>query len=99
MDKVLVLSSEELEQLTQEIVDRVSAVIRDVVATPSAEKAVGREELAQLLGVGIATVDRLVRQDVIPSMMPCQRRLFLPSRVYAALESKQANHTSNTTAS
>ena len=86
MHRALIVSDSELTKLRQTIVEEVSQRIERLMSKPQVEQAASREEMAQLLGVGVATIDRLVRDDIIPSMMPCNRRLFLPSRVFAALE-------------
>lgn len=86
MNHAMIVSESELKILKQNIVDEVAARVEQLLARPHVEAAASREEMAQLLGVGVATIDRLVRDGIIPSMMPCNRRLFLPSRVFAALE-------------
>ena len=86
MQQALFLNSVDLENLKREICSEICNRIEALLAVHGPERAVSREEMAELLGVGIATIDRLVRDAVIPSMMPCNRRLFLPSKVYAALQ-------------
>lgn len=86
MQQALFLNTVDLENLKREICAEICNRIEALLAMQGPERAVSREKMAELLGVGIATIDRLVRDGVIPSMMPCNRRLFLPSQVYAALQ-------------
>ncbi|MEM9368523.1 MAG: helix-turn-helix domain-containing protein [Planctomycetota bacterium] len=89
MNRQIALSASQLEQWKQEVVLEVSARMEELLAKRGIERAVGREEMAEILGVGLATIDRLVRDKVIPSMTPCNRRLFLPSKVFEALEAER----------
>lgn len=88
MSEVMVMSKDEVEAMTDGIVDRVTDRLQHVLKQSSTERAVGREEMARLLGVGLASIDRGVRDGSIPSMLIHSRRIFLPSRVFAVLENR-----------
>ncbi len=83
------LTEEGLQALAVQVAETVVKRLAELFAKPQVEQAVSREKMAELLGVGVATVDRLVRDNIIPSMMPGTRRLFLPSKVYEALNTRR----------
>ena len=88
MSELMIMSKDEIDVMTESIVDRVTDRLQQVLNQSAAERAVGREEMARLLGVGLASVDRSVRDGSIPSMLIHSRRIFLPSRVFAVLENR-----------
>jgi excisionase family DNA binding protein len=89
MNNVIVLSAAELDEFKRQLGCEVLQAIRDGLATSEAERTVDRSQLAALLNVSVPTIDRMVRQGTIPSLRINNRRLFLPSEVYAALRDNQ----------
>jgi excisionase family DNA binding protein len=85
----LIMSETDLKALAVEISNTIESRIAGLLSKSQVESAVSREEMAELLGVGVATIDRLVRDNAIPSMLPGTRRLFLPSKVYEALSMRR----------
>jgi predicted DNA-binding transcriptional regulator AlpA len=60
--------------------------MREVVGpypTPRAERYVSREELARMMGLSIATIDRMVREGMPSETWGRRARRFLPSRAFA----------------
>lgn len=90
MTNVVIMSEEQLRQLKNELTSDLLTGVKALFANGVEEQAVGRQKMAEKLGVGIATIDRLVSQGVIPSMLINSRRAFLPSEVFAALKAKSA---------
>lgn len=90
MSHAIILSSEDFDALITGFVEAVSQHVAQLLTQAETERVVGREEMAKLLGVGLATIDRSVRDGSIPSMLINSRRLFLPSQVYAALKVERA---------
>lgn len=89
MDRGVILTESELNLLASQIADHVASRIEPFFQRTE-ERAVGREELAERLGIGIATVDRLVREGQIPSLLINSRRVFVTSKVFSALEADRA---------
>lgn len=75
------LSVEELDRLVERISDRVVEKLR---SEPEPE-LLERGELATRLGLGIATIDRLVAAGHIPSIRFGRRRKFRLQDVFAAI--------------
>jgi len=90
MTHALILTSDDLDSLATRIADEVCGRIESAIGTANQERVAGREEMAKLLGVGLATLDRSVRDGCIPSMLINSRRLFLPSEVFNALKADRA---------
>jgi phage terminase Nu1 subunit (DNA packaging protein) len=51
--------------------------------TPQPERYVTRSELAELMGVSVKTVDRMVREGMPSETWSLRARRFLPSRALA----------------
>lgn len=90
MKQALIVSVDDLDTMTAAIIAGVTDHLEKHFHQGRTEQAVGREEMAKLLGVGLATIDRGVRDGSIPSMLLNSRRMFLPSEVYAALKVDRA---------
>ncbi len=90
MTHAVIISADELDRWRQQIVQDVVRGVGEVLTLAGTERAVDRKQMADLLGVGIATIDRLVNQGAIPSLVMNSRRAFLPSQVYAALQADEA---------
>lgn len=88
MTDVVVIDGNEWERWKHELIEAVSQRIRDCLVEPREEAAVSREKMADLLGIGIATLDRRVANDEIPSHRIGSRRMFFPSEVAAAIKVK-----------
>jgi AraC-like DNA-binding protein len=80
------VSFDQVQILGEQIIDGVLARIEPLLQQHHAEHAVSREEMAERLDVSLSTLDRLVKQDAIPSFVLNSRRLFSPSEVFAALQ-------------
>ncbi|APZ96751.1 helix-turn-helix domain-containing protein [Fuerstiella marisgermanici] len=90
MTNAVIMSEKQLQQLKDELASDILKGVERLLASSSEERAVDRRQMAETLGVGIATIDRLVSQGVIPSMLINSRRAFLPSEVFEALKAKSA---------
>ena len=49
-----------------------------------------RREVAQTLGVAVATVDKLIREGELPSFRPSPRRVIIPAAAFKAWLDAQA---------
>lgn len=77
-----VWTREDRETLVREIVEAVTKKLQE----PSQQASlVDGDKLAEILGVSRPTVDRLVRDGKIPSVLAGRRRLYSPVAVIAAL--------------
>jgi len=85
MDQAVIVQSTDLDSLVSEVSSEVCRMLAEKWSVRTIESAVDRPEMADLLGVSVPTLDRLVRDGVIPSMLVASRRKFLPQVVYAAL--------------
>ncbi len=70
---------------TEQIAAEFEALLRRVLAESTQPKLVDRNELARLLGVSIQTINRLVKDRMIPSVRIGKRRLFEARKVIDAL--------------
>lgn len=87
INSAIVLEADDLEKFRSELVSDFRDTLLEVMGNQVTEKPIGREQLSELLCVGVATIDRLVRDEAIPSLLVKSRRMFIPSKVFAALES------------
>ncbi len=78
----------DLGHLVEEITSAVGDAVRSIATELQQPHVVGRDRMAELLGVGIATLDRLVSANEIPSILVGNRRKFEPRRVLDALAAK-----------
>lgn len=75
------LTLEEMDRLVERISDRVVQKLR----RETEPDLLDRDELASRLGLGIATIDRLVSDGLIPSIRFGRRRKFRLADVIAVL--------------
>ena len=75
-----VMAPAELEQLARAIADRVT----DQLAMR--RRLTTRHELAQVLGVSVPTIDRMLRDNEIPSISIRGKRMFDPAAVITHLK-------------
>lgn len=75
--------------------DTAAAVVEAMQPTLGVDlrRPLGRDEMADWLGIGVATLDRMVKSKSIPSLKLAGCRKFVPAEVVAALTVK-ANPTS-----
>ena len=72
-------------ELRAEIVADVVTAMQPLLDASSGPMLVDGDRMAELAGVSRPTIDRLVRREVIPSVMIGRRRLYCPSMVINAL--------------
>lgn len=86
MTRTIVISLDELQLMFRELKDELVNAVRENVGPQKGRQYVSREELAELTGVSLSTVDRLTRQGTIPSRKIRGRRMYKPAEVAAAFE-------------
>ena len=69
------------EELRADIIKGTIAAVRKIVNEASQPQLVDGDRMANLLGVSRPTIDRLVRDDLIPSVMVGSRRRYEPRSV------------------
>ena len=80
----LILKDTDPNELRAAIAADVLAAIRPLLANSSAPRLVDGDRMAKLAGVSRPTIDRAVRDGMIPSVRIGRRRLFEPSAVIDA---------------
>ncbi|TWU67581.1 hypothetical protein V7x_31560 [Crateriforma conspicua] len=83
----LLLRDIDPDELRAGIVADVLAALRPVLFGLSEPRLVGGDRMAELAGVSRPTIDRAVRDGLIPSVLIGRRRLFDPQRVIDSLSS------------
>lgn len=81
----LILKDTDPNELRAAIAADVLAAIRPLLANSSAPRLVDGDRMAELAGVSRPTIDRLVRDQRVPSVKIGSRRLFAPQAVIDAL--------------
>lgn len=81
----LILRDVDPEQLRAEIVSEVINALRPLLAEASEPRLVDGYRMAELASVSRPTIDRAVRDGLIPSVLMGRRRLFEPRKVIDAL--------------
>ena len=71
------------DRIAQKVVDRLSIQFRGV---QPAKNLVGRQEMARLAGMSVASIDRLVSGKKISSRTVGKRRLFDADQVFSELD-------------
>lgn len=61
------------------------------IQVPASERYVSRAELAEMMGVSVSTIDRLVTEGMPSETWGMRTRRFLPSRALAWARSRGAN--------
>ncbi len=74
------LSEADLDRIVQRLVAAIQPLLQSQPAL------VGCEEMAELLSISLATLDRKRRDGQIPSIKIGSRRLYQPDSVIAAIE-------------
>lgn len=67
-------------EIAADVVNALLPLLTDSLIKPKC-----REDMAEWLGIGIATLDRMTSSGEIPSSMCRGRRIYIPERVVAAL--------------
>ena len=80
----LILKDTDPNELRAAIAADVLAAIRPLLANSSAPRLVDGDRMAELAGVSRPTIDRAVRDGLIPSVRIGRRRLFEPRAVIDA---------------
>lgn len=79
----LLLRDTDREELIREtaaaVVDAMRPLMSDDLHRPKS-----RDDMADWLGIGIATLDRMTKAGEIPSMLLNKRRCYVPAHVIAA---------------
>lgn len=83
----LMLRDIDPERLRADIAAAVIDALRPVITEAAQPSLVDRARMADLLGISIPKLDRLVSDAVIPSKLVGTRRLFEPRSVIDALPS------------
>lgn len=65
-----------------------SQTVRSLVV-PATERYVSRSELAEMMGVSVSTIDRLVSEGMPSETWGMRTRRFLPSRALAWARSRR----------
>ena len=91
MNHAVIISADELERWKSEVVCDVLNGVRQIVGEEKTERAINRQQLADLLQISVPTIDRLVSQGAIPSMLVNSRRIFLASEVKEALRQRNTD--------
>lgn len=73
------------DELHQSIVSGVVEALGPVLARTNEPRLVNRERMAELAGISVPTLDRLVSEGSVPSKRIGNRRLFQPAKVIDAL--------------
>lgn len=73
------------EQLADLVADRLAARLGAIAKPTSSEACLSRKQVANLLQVGVATVDRMVSAGEIPSRLVNRRRVFIAAEVMKTL--------------
>ena len=81
----LILRDVDPETLRASIAAEVIAALRPVLAEANEPRLVDGDRIAELTGVSRPTIDRKVRDAVIPSILIGSRRLYEPRAVIDAL--------------
>ena len=80
----LILRELDAELLTTEITDRVIAALTQVLTETAEPRMVDGDRMAELAGLSRPSIDRAVRDKIIPSVKVGRRRLFQAEKVIAA---------------
>lgn len=86
MREPILMQHVDLAELRREIAAEVVEQLRPLLCRAATEATVDRAEMARLLGTSVSTVDRLTADGKIPSLMGGARRMYLPSKVYEAMQ-------------
>lgn len=89
----LLLRDTDPDELRAAIVADLLAELRPLLAESSDPRLVGGDRMAELAGVSRPTIDRAVRDGLVPSVMIGRRRLFDPQRVIDSLASDSESRT------
>ena len=82
----LILRDTDPRELRDAITAEVVAAIRPLLADANEPRLVDGDRMAELASVSRPTIDRAVRDDIIPSMKIGNRRRFDPQAVIEAWE-------------
>lgn len=89
MKKLVMLDAEELTALADQIADRVIEHL-EISFPVDKDRIIGREELAQELGLSVPSIDRMVSDGEIPSFLVKNRRRFNLAKVCEVIENRAA---------
>ena len=81
----LILRDCDPAELRDAITKAVAAELLKILADASAPRLVDRLKMAELAGIGTATLDNLVSAGKVPSVTVGRRRLFEPRQVIDAM--------------
>lgn len=89
----LIIQEVDSESLAELIAAVVAEAMRPVLAEASQPLLVAGDEIARLIGISRATIDRGVRDGTIPSVLIGRARRFRPDAVVKALTVANATET------
>lgn len=81
MSSSILIHEADLEQLRADITADVVSGLRSVLAEISEPRLVDRPRMAELLSISVPSLDILVREKRVPSVLLGARRLFRPQAV------------------
>jgi hypothetical protein len=90
----LLLRDTDRDELIRATAAAVVEALRPIM-TDDLHRPKGRDDMADWLGIGVATLDRMTKAGEIPSMLLNKRRCYVPAHVIAA---KSVSSTSNANA-
>ena len=79
----LLLRDTDRDELIRETAAAVVAALRPMM-TDDLHRPKGRDDMAEWLGIGVATLDRMTKAGEIPSLLLNKRRCYVPAHVIAA---------------
>lgn len=81
----LIFRDTDPDEFRRQIVAELAAEILEILAGQDGPRLVDRQKMAELAGIGTATLDGLVASGAIPSVKIGRRRLFEPKKVIDAM--------------
>lgn len=81
----LYMTGIDADELRRSIVTDVLEGLRPLLSEASEPRLVNREHMAELAGISVPTLDRLVSEQAVPSKLVGSRRLFEPDKVIDAI--------------
>ncbi|WP_345323361.1 hypothetical protein [Novipirellula rosea] len=84
MSNSLLIQNVDLDEVCAEITARVVKAIEPMLSD-SLKRPKSRDEMAEWLGIGVATLDRMTREGKTPSFLLNRRRVYIPELTIEAL--------------
>lgn len=84
MSNSILIQNVDLDEVCAEITSHVVKAIEPMLSD-SLKRPKSRDEMADWLGIGVATLDRMTREGKIPSFLLNRRRVYIPELTIEAL--------------